>query len=123
MTKNGGEPGRSRSRKSHLKALISCTNWPQMWMVGLANKGEAQLWLKANIVPLVREVKNHDGSTMTKLRPIALLEKNLKLIESITVDQHADHIIAMLQEQQVGFRDRDGAEVMSSEKILEEWHE
>ena len=77
-----------------------------MWMVGLANKGEAQLWLKANIVPLVRVVKNPDGTTMTKLRPIALLETHLKLIESITVDQHADHIIAMLQDQQVGFRDR-----------------
>ena len=47
-----------------------------------------------------------------KLRPIALLVTPLKLIESVAVDQHADHIIALMQEQQVGFRVRDGVEVM-----------
>ena len=48
----------------------------------------------------------------TRLRPIALLETPLKLIESVAVDQHADHIIALMQEQQVGFRVSDGAEAM-----------
>ena len=55
---------------------------------------------------------NPDGSKRTKLRPIALLETHLKLIESVAVDQHADHIIALMQEQQVGFRVRGGAEAM-----------
>ena len=63
MTKNGAEPGRSRTRNSHLKALqhapeglSSFVNWAQMWMMGLANKAETRLWLQANIVPLTREV-------------------------------------------------------------------
>ena len=45
MTKNGAEPGRSRTRNSHLKALQyipegmnALVNWAQMWMMGLANQ-------------------------------------------------------------------------------------
>ena len=49
-----------------------------------------------------------------KLRPTALLETPLKLTESVAVDQHANHIIALTQEQQVEFRVRDGAEAMVS---------
>ena len=63
MTKNGAEQGRSRARNSHLKALqcvpeglSSFVNWAQMWMVGLANKDETRLWLRVNIIPLIREV-------------------------------------------------------------------
>ena len=67
--------------------------------MGKANRAEAQLWLKANFVPLIREVDNPDGSKKTKLRPIALLVTPLKLIESVAVDQHADHIIALMQER------------------------
>ena len=66
----------------------------------------------ANIVPLLEERQNPDGTTKTKTRPIALLETPMKLIESVSVDQHADHIIALMQEPQVGFRVRDGAEAM-----------
>ena len=62
--------------------------------------------------PLTREVDNPDGSKRIKLRPTALLETPLKLIESVADDQRADHIIALMQEQQVGFRVRDGAEAM-----------
>ena len=61
---------------------------------------------------MTREVDNPDGSKRTKLSTIALLETPLKLIESVAVDQHADHIIALVQEQQVGFRVRDVAEAM-----------
>ena len=50
-------------------------------------------------------------SKRTKFGPIALLDTPLKLIESVAVDQHADHIIALMQEQQV-VRVRDGAEAM-----------
>ena len=127
MTKNGAEPGRSRTRNSHLKALqyvpeglTSFVNWAQMWVMGLANKDETRLWLRANIVPLTREVDDPDGSKRTKLRPIALLETLLKLIESVAVDQHADHIIALMQEQQVRLRVRDGAQC--SQKIPEKRH-
>ena len=89
--------------------------------MGLAKKAETQLWLRANIVPLIREVDNPDGSKKTKLRPIALLETPLKLIESVAVDQHSGHIIALMQEQQVGFGVRSGAEAMISavRKFLE----
>ena len=59
-----------------------------------------------------REVDNPDGSKRKNFRPIAVLETLLKLIESVAVDQHADHIIALIQEQQVGFRVRHGAEAM-----------
>ena len=119
MTKNGAEPGRSRTRNSHLKALqyvpegiTALMNWAQMWMMGLANPTESQLWLRANIVPLTKEIENPDGTKKTKLRPIALLETPLKLIESVADDQQADMMIALMQEQQVGFRVRDGAEAM-----------
>ena len=53
--KNGAEPGRSRTRNSHLKAL-------QYVPEGL------------NIVPLIRDVDNVDGSKNKQLRPITLLE-------------------------------------------------
>ena len=73
MTKNGAEPGRSRTRNSHLKALQyipeginALVNWAQMWMMVLANPTESQLWLRANIVPLTREVDNPDGTKKTK---------------------------------------------------------
>ena len=89
-------------------------NWVLMWPLKKANRAEAQLWLKANIAPLIREVDNLDGSKKTKLRPIALLETPLKLIESVAVDEHADHTAALMQEQQVVFRVRDGAEAMIS---------
>ena len=79
--KKGAESGRSRMRNSHLKApqyvpegLSSLVTWAQMWMMGVANKVETRLWLRAKIVPLIREVDNLDGSKRTKLRPIALLE-------------------------------------------------
>ena len=89
-------------------------NWAQMWMMDKANKAETQLWLRANIFPLIREVRNPDGSKKTKLRPIALLETHLKMIESVADGQHADHMIALMQAQQVGFKVRDGAEAMIS---------
>ena len=75
-----------------------------MWALGMVTEMETQLWLSAN----------PDGSTKTKLRLIALLEIHLKVTESAAADQHADHIIALVQEQQVGFRVRDGAEAMIS---------
>ena len=31
-----------------------------MWMRGLAAKSEAELWLKADIVPLIKVIKNVD---------------------------------------------------------------
>ena len=48
----------------------------------------------------------------------------MKLIESVAADQHADHIIALMQEQQVGFRVRDGAEAMANavRKFLKKRH-
>ena len=64
--------------------------------------------------PLVKGIVNPDGRTQTNPRPMALVETPLKLIESVAVDQHADHIVALMQEQQVGFRIRDGAEAMIS---------
>ena len=114
MTKNGAEPGRSRTRNSHLKALqyeleglSSFVNWAQMWMMGLANKDEdTTVGACQNCSAGEREVDNPDGSKRTKLRPIALLETLLKLIESVAVDQHADHMMVLMQEQQVGFRVR-----------------
>ena len=100
MAKHGAEPGRSKTRHSHLKALQR-TRGPELFQLGRTNRAETQIWLRANIVPLIREVDNPDGSNKTKLRPTALLESPLKQIESVAVDQHADHIIAMMQEQQV----------------------
>ena len=91
MTKNG----RLRRRNSQLS---------QVWMLGLANRTEAQLWLEASFVP--------DGTKKTELRPIALLETPLKVMESGAFDQDVDHIIALMQEQQVGFRVGKEAEAM-----------
>ena len=63
MTKNGAEPGRSRTRNSHPKELqlvperiLSLENWTHIRMMGLSNKFEAQLWMKANVVPLMKEL-------------------------------------------------------------------
>ena len=115
MTKNGQVEDEELPPEGTAKVpegLSSLVNWAQMWMMGLANKDETRLWLRANIVPLTREVDNPDGSKRTKLRPIALLETHLKLIESVAVDQHVNHIIVLMQEQQVRFRVRDGAEAM-----------
>ena len=122
-------PDRSRTRHSHLQALrfvpeglSSFANWAQMWTLGLAKKDEAQLWLGANIVPLIREVHNPNGSTKSKLRPIAHLETLLKL--KVAVHQHADHIIALMQEQQVGFQGqrRSRGDDQRSEKFPEKRH-
>ena len=79
---------------------------------GTGHRSEAQWWLKANIVPLVTEIRNADGTVEVKVRPVALLETPLKLIELVVVDQHADHIIALMQEQQVGFGVSDCGETM-----------
>ena len=128
MAKNGAETARSRTRNSNLKALQhvpeglnAFVNWAQTWMMGLANKTEAQLCLPANIVPLTRKVDNPDGSKRTKLRPIALLETLLRLIESVAVDHHTDHIFALMQEQQVvQGQGRSRGDDQCSQKILEE---
>ena len=53
---------------------------------------------------------NDDGTTKSKLRPVALLETVLKLVESVVVDQRADHSVTQLQARQVGYRVTDGAE-------------
>ena len=65
MTKNGAEPGGSRTRNSYLKALQyipegvnAFMNWAKMWMMGLANPTESQLWLRANIVPTLKAVRS-----------------------------------------------------------------
>ena len=102
--------------------LSSFANWAQMWTLELANKDEAQLWLRANIVSQIREVDNPNGSTKSKLRPIAHLETPLKLI--VAVHQHADHIIALMQEQQVGFQGqrRSRGDDQRSEKFPEKRH-
>ena len=72
--KNGAEPGWARTRNSHLKALKYILeglsffmNWAQMWTMEKAFRAEAQIWLRANIVPLTREVGNPDGSKKTRL--------------------------------------------------------
>ena len=105
MTKNGAQPGWSRTRNSHLKALqfvsegiVSCGNWAHMQSVGIAHKFEAQRWLKAHVVFLVKEILNPHCTMKLKVRPIALTETPLKLTESVAV--------------QVEFRVRDGAEAM-----------
>ena len=67
------------------------------------------IWAMMWKLPLCRYYSKTDGTTKTKLRLIALLETPLKLIESIAVDQHANHIVAPLQARHVGFRAKDGA--------------
>ena len=49
--------------------------------------------------PFDERTVNPDGKTKVTIRPIALLEALQKLVESVAVDQHADHIIALMQEQ------------------------
>ena len=77
----------------------SFMNWVEFLTMEKADRAEAQLWLKANIVPLMRDVDNPDRSKKTKQLPIPLLETHLKLIESVAVHQHTDNIIALEQEQ------------------------
>ena len=50
----------------------------------MANEPEAAFWLKADVVLLVEETLNDDGTTTLKLRQSALLETPDK-IESIVV--------------------------------------
>ena len=59
----------------------------------------------------MREADNADGSKKTIT---ATDSTPLELIESVAVDQHADYMIALMREQQVGFSVRDGAEAMTS---------
>ena len=82
------------------------------------------IWIR-----LPRHKCERGGTTRTdqreqKIRPIALLETPLKLIQSVAVDQHADHIIALMQEQQVGFRvrGRSGSDDQCSQQIPEQRH-
>ena len=95
-----------------------------MWTVEVANKVETQSLLEGKIVQLIREVDNFHGWTDTKLRPIALLETLLKLIESVVVDQHADHIVALMQETAGGIQGqrRSRRDDQRSKKIPEERH-
>ena len=81
MTKNGAAPGRSRKRFFHLKTLQTIpegidafAEGTLAWIQGLANESEAELCLKADIVPLVNETMNEDGTTNVKLIPTPLLE-------------------------------------------------
>ena len=55
---------------------------------------------------------NEDGTTKVTLRPIALLKTPMELTESIAVDQAGDHLVTLLQTQEVGIRVTDGAEAM-----------
>ena len=60
----GAAPGRSRTRNSHRKALRHVpaglgvpAKTAQMWLLGLARKSEAHVWLKANILPLANDMQ------------------------------------------------------------------
>ena len=95
------DPGRSWTRNFHLTALQTTPDGIDAlaerilaWTKGLADELDAELWLRADIVP-VKETMNEDGTTEVKLRQIALLETPMKL------DQ-ADHLVTLLQKQQVG---------------------
>ena len=73
VTKNGAEPGCSRTRTSHQKALQTALEGvdalPRLtktWLRGLAARSEAQLWLKADILPLVKEIRNAIRTAKTK---------------------------------------------------------
>ena len=77
------EPGRSRVRNSHLEArqtipegIGPLAERTLVWTSGQANESEAELWLKADIVPLVKETTTEDGTTEVKLRPIAISEES-----------------------------------------------
>ena len=65
--------------------------------VGSRRNQEDQLRLKVGIVPLIKEIKTADGTMKTKLRPIALHDTPMKLIESTAFAQVADRIIAPMQ--------------------------
>ena len=80
MTKNGAEPGRSKTRNSHHKALQTIPEgihasaaWTLIWTKGPANESEAELWLRADAVPCVQETTNEDKTTKVKVRSIAFL--------------------------------------------------
>ena len=110
MTENVGEPGRSRTRNSRLKALQAVlegigalSEWTLAWTKRLPSESEAKLWLKADIVPLVEETTNEDGSSKVKLRPVAPLETPMALRESIAVDQAAGHLVTWMQTPHVWF--------------------
>ena len=81
----------------------------EMWMTVKASRAEAQLWLKANIVPVDKRSRQSARIEENKTTTDSTPEDPLKLIESVAVNEHADHIIALIQEQLVGFRVRDGA--------------
>ena len=60
----GAAPGRTRTRNSHRKALRhvpaglgASVKTAQMWLLGLARKSEAHVWLKANILPLANDMQ------------------------------------------------------------------
>ena len=48
-----------------LEGLDVFGEWTLAWT-------EAELWLKADIVPLVKETMNEDGTTKVNLRPVAV---------------------------------------------------
>ena len=111
MTQIGAEPGRSRMTHSDPKALLTILGgidslpwWTLTW--------EAELWLKANIVLVVKEPRNEDGTTKVKLIPVALHEKPIELMESVALDQAVDHLVTLMQTQHVGMRVKDEAEAM-----------
>ena len=54
-------------------------------------------------------------------RPIALLETPLNSIDTIAVDQQADHIVARLQEQRVKFWVKDQNEAMIGAKRRQQY--
>ena len=60
----GAAPGRSRTRNSHRKELRhvpaglgASAKTAQMWLLRLARKSEAHVWLKANILPLANDMQ------------------------------------------------------------------
>ena len=81
-----------------------------MWMRGLPTRDEAELWLKAGIVPLIKKdpkkrIRDHVYEAETDRKP-------MNLTEPVAVDQVADHIVALMQSTQVGLRVQDVAEGM-----------
>ena len=81
-TKNGAESGRSRTRteNSHLKALQFMPDeikyFAQRTLMWICTNGQHKVRRSCgwHISPLTKEDVNDDGTTKTKLRPIALLD-------------------------------------------------